>query len=167
MHSFSSMYDVFISFLCWKTVWSLLGLYVAIGCTGLLIMKYKVFNTVSIISVIWIHEGFDRDIKLWTNFYPNFDFTVKSLVNSNSWHRHYFKRKAYMNVTVRFHTKPSMQNKILASKIQNREQRSLPLWRPFYLEKWRFQICDVNFFLVHPVSCYSVIFLQVLYFSKI
>ena len=52
---------------------------------------------------------------VWTNFCPNFNFTVKDLMISNSLHHLNFQMKTDVNVKSGSYTKLCTQNKILAS----------------------------------------------------
>ena len=51
-----------------------------------------------------------------------FDFTVKAVMNSNSLDCHNFEIKTFINFKMCFNVKICMQNKILASKVQNLKQ---------------------------------------------
>ena len=69
------------------------------------------------------YGGFDREIKVWINFSPNFEITtVKTLRNSNSLNLHYFELKTSMNVKILLFTKLHTQNKISASKMRKFKQ---------------------------------------------
>ena len=54
-----------------------------------------------------------------TTFCPNFDFTVKAFMISNSLFHCNFQMNTDMNVKIGSYTKSCTQNKILASKIRN------------------------------------------------
>ena len=56
---------------------------------------------------------------VWTNFFPNFDFTVKALMISNSLYDRNFQIKPDMNGNIGSYTKLYTQNEILPSKIGN------------------------------------------------
>ena len=54
-----------------------------------------------------------------TNFFPNFDFTVKAPMSLNYSYRQKFEMKADVKVKICFFAKLCMQNKILNPKMQN------------------------------------------------
>ena len=72
---------------------------------------------------------------VWTNFVQSFDFTVKALMISNSSYHHYFQMKTGMNVKIGSYTKLCMQNKILASKMQNLKQQKTSVFAPLILKR--------------------------------
>ena len=51
-----------------------------------------------------------------TNFYPNFDFTVKALTTAHSLNRRNFRMKAHKNAKIGSYTKLCTQKKIVATK---------------------------------------------------
>ena len=73
---------------------------------------------------------------VWTNFVQTFDFTVKALMNSNSLNHRYFQMKTDMNVKIGSYTKLCMQNKILASRMQNIKQQKTSVFAPLILKRW-------------------------------
>ena len=73
---------------------------------------------------------------VWTNFVQTFDFTVKALMISNSLNHRYFQMKTDMNVKIGSYTKLCMQNKILASKMQNIKQQRTSVFAPLILKRW-------------------------------
>ena len=76
---------------------------------------------------------------VWTNFVQTFDFTVKALMISNSLNHRYFQMKTDMNAKVGPYTKLCMQNKILASKMQNIKQQKTSVFAPLILKRWIIQ----------------------------
>ena len=60
---------------------------------------------------------------VWTKFCPNFDLTVKTLMNSNSSNRCNFQMKTDMNVKIGSYTRLCTQIKILATKTRNLKQQ--------------------------------------------
>ena len=82
------------------------------------------------------YKGFDREIRCLDNFCPNFDFTVKALMISNSLYHRYFQMKTDMNVKIGSYTKLCMQNKILASKMQNLKQQKTSVFTHLILKRW-------------------------------
>ena len=72
----------------------------------------------------------------WTNFAQTFDFTVKALMISNSLNHRYFQMETDMNVKIGSYTKLCMQNKILASKMQNIKQQRTSVFAPLILKRW-------------------------------
>ena len=62
------------------------------------------------------YKDFDREIRCLDKFCPNFDFTVKALMISNSLYHRNFQIKTNMTVKIGSCTKLCMQIKILASK---------------------------------------------------
>ena len=73
---------------------------------------------------------------VWTNSVQTFDFTVKALMISNSLNHRYFQMKTDMNVKIGSYTKLCMQNKILASKMQNIKQQKTSVFAPLILKRW-------------------------------
>ena len=73
---------------------------------------------------------------VWTNFVQTFDFTVKALMISNSLNHRYFQLKTDMNVKIGSYTKLCMQNKILASRMQNIKQQKTSVFAPLILKRW-------------------------------
>ena len=73
---------------------------------------------------------------VWTNFVQTFDFMVKALMISNSFYHRYFQMKTEMNVKIGSYTKLCMQNKILASKMQNIKQQKTSVFAPLVLKRW-------------------------------
>ena len=78
---------------------------------------------------------------VWTNFVQTFDFTVKALMISNSLNHCYFQVKTDMDVKIGSYTKLCMQNKILASKMQNIKQQKTSDFAPLILKRWIGQSC--------------------------
>ena len=73
---------------------------------------------------------------VWTNFVQTFDFTVKALMISNSLDHRNFQMKTDMNVKIGSYSKLCMQNKILASKLQNVKQQKTSVFAPLILKRW-------------------------------
>ena len=73
---------------------------------------------------------------VWTNLCPNFDFTVKAVMISNSLNHRNFQMKADMKVKVGSYTKLCTQNKILATKTQNLKQQKTSVFAPLILKRW-------------------------------
>ena len=73
---------------------------------------------------------------VWTNFVQTFDFTVKALMISNSSYHRNFQMKTDMNVKIGSSSKLCMQNKILASKLQNVKQQKTSIFAPLILKRW-------------------------------
>ena len=73
---------------------------------------------------------------VWTNFVQTFDFTVKALMISNSLYHRNFQMKRDMNVKIGSYSKLCMQNKILASKLQNVKQQKTSVFAPLILKRW-------------------------------
>ena len=84
-----------------------------------------------------------------TTFCPNFDFTVKALMISNSLYHRNFQTKTDMKVKIYFHAKLCMQNKILASKMRNLKQQKTSVFAPLILKRW---IVKVNLCFL-PYCC--------------
>ena len=72
---------------------------------------------------------------VWTNFVQTFDFTVKALMISNSLNHRNFQIKTDMNVKIGSFSKLCMQNKILASKLQNVKQQKSSVFAPLILKR--------------------------------
>ena len=60
----------------------------------------------------------------------------KALMISNSLNHRYFQMKTDMNVKISSYTKLCMQNKILASKMQNIKQQKTSIFAPLILKRW-------------------------------
>ena len=71
-----------------------------------------------------------------TTFCPNFDFTVKALMISNSLYHRNFQTKTDMKVKICFYAKLCTQNKILASKMRNLKQQKTSVFAPLILKRW-------------------------------
>ena len=73
---------------------------------------------------------------------PNFDLTVKDLINFL--YRHNFQMKTDMNVKIHFYTDIRTQNRILASKMQNLKDTPELRFGTSYLEKVDSKVNDLN-----------------------
>ena len=73
---------------------------------------------------------------MFGQFVQTFDFTVKALMISNSLNHCYFQMKTDMDVKIGSYTKLCMQNKILASKMQNIKQQKTYDFAPLILKRW-------------------------------
>ena len=62
---------------------------------------------------------------VWTNVCPNFNFTAKALMISNSFYHRNFQMKTAMNAKIGSYAKLCAQNKILASEMQHLKQQGL------------------------------------------
>ena len=71
-----------------------------------------------------------------TTFCPNFDFTVKALIISNSLYHRKFQTKTDMKVKICFYAKICTWNKILASKMRNLKQQKTSVFAPLILKRW-------------------------------
>ena len=69
---------------------------------------------------------------VWTNF----DFTAKALMISNSSYPRNFQMKIDINGKIGSYAKLCMQNKILASKMQNLKQQKTSVFAPLILKRW-------------------------------
>ena len=74
-------------------------------------------------------------LDVWTNLCPNFDFTVKALMISNSLYHRYFQMKMDMNVKIGSYTKFCRQKKNLASKMQHLKQQKTSVFAPLVLKR--------------------------------
>ena len=79
-----------------------------------------------------------------TTFCPNFDFTVKALMISNSLYHRNFQTKTDMKAKICFHAKLCTQNKILASKMRNLKQQKTSVFAPLILKRWIIYSRDVR-----------------------
>ena len=77
-----------------------------------------------------------------TTFCPNFDFTVKALMISNSLYHRNFQTKTDMKVKICFYAKFCAQNKILASRMRNLKQQKTSVFAPL-ISKRSIQACKV------------------------
>ena len=75
------------------------------------------------------YKGFDREIRCLDKFFQ------KQMI-SNSLHHRYLQMKTDMNVKIGSYTKLCMQNKILASKMQNIKQQKASVFAPLILKRW-------------------------------
>ena len=73
---------------------------------------------------------------VWTKFCPNFDFTVKALMISNSLCHRNFQMSSDINVKIGSYIKFCVQNKILASKMRNLKQQRTSVFAPLILKRW-------------------------------
>ena len=71
-----------------------------------------------------------------TTFCPNFDFTVKTLMISNSLYHRNFQMKTDRKVKICFYAKICTRNKILASKMRNLKQQKTSVFAPLILIGW-------------------------------
>ena len=84
----------------------------------------------------------------WSDFCPNFDFTVKVLISSNSLNHCNFQTKADMNVKIGSFAKLCTQNKNLATKTLTKSQITQDFrFRTNYLEKVD---CSLEDFCLKP-----------------
>ena len=71
-----------------------------------------------------------------TTFCPNFDFTVKALMISNSLYHPNFQTETDIKVKVCFYAKICTRNKILASKMRSIKQQKTSVFTPLILKRW-------------------------------
>ena len=84
-----------------------------------------------------------------TTVCPNFDFTVKALMISNSLYHRNFQMKTDMKVKVCFYAKICTPNKILASKMRNLKQQKTSVFAPLTLKRWIKKISTVKWAKFH------------------
>ena len=103
----------------------------------------QIFTVISVfVSKLWRFKEleFIRALTVkwdvWTKFCPNFNFTVKALIMSNSLYRPNFRMKADMNVKICSYHKLCTQNKMLASKFPNPKQQKTSVFASLILKRW-------------------------------
>ena len=95
------------------------------------VWKLRRFQELKVIRALTVKS----DVR--TTFCPNFDFTVKALMISNSlYHHHNFQMNTDMNLKIGSYNKLCTQNKILASKMQNLKEQKTSIFAPLILKRW-------------------------------
>ena len=81
-----------------------------------------------------------------TTFCPNFNFTVKAFMISNSLYKRNFQVKTDMNGKIGSYTKFCAQNKILDSKMRNLKQLKTSVFAPLILKRWIARLFSLKLF---------------------